>query len=311
MGFMLSFDIDAPVDNLAAFAREICPFPNYFPDPHYYNLLSANSSHHLQEHYISVQSSLSPKQLEDFTQSLRSTFGRHGRVSHGGVGVVALSLAILFDTVARKVKGEYVSDREPIPGLFLKDYRGYYPTVVYTISEYLRLVPHIANNPTRMKEESERCLEQIDAQYREWQEAFNQKKDIWPLYEDISAANIHFSYTLGMYLLTVTPSHYGKEQSVIGDVLFQLNCDPEEAANQFISKMHTYDKNIQDSIKDRGLDRESIRATLMKEFAETLFFRSIIVSLFKALETMGKAGKDQIKPYVEHFDLKGNALGKW
>lgn len=74
----------------------------------------------------------------------------------GGVGVVALSLAVLFDTLARQVRGEVVSNVGPIPGLFVKDPRGYYPPQVDTMSKYLRLVPHIANNPSRMKSETER-----------------------------------------------------------------------------------------------------------------------------------------------------------
>lgn len=142
--------------HLASLARDICPFPNYNPSPLFSNMLSVNSSLHLKNHYTAVQSSLTPKQLEDFTQGLRTTFGKEGKVSFGGVGIVALSLAVLFDTLARQVRGEWVSQSGPIPGLFFKDLRGYYPPHVYTVSEYLRLVPHIANNPTRMREETER-----------------------------------------------------------------------------------------------------------------------------------------------------------
>ncbi|XP_038550733.1 uncharacterized protein LOC119884385 [Micropterus salmoides] len=146
---------------LASVARDICPFPNYNPNPVFMNMLSMNSSFHLRNHYEAVQSSLTPKQLDDFTQGLRTTFGREGKVTLGGVGVVALSLAVLFDTLARQVRGEWVSDSGPIPGLFVKSLRGYYPPSVSTVSEYLRLVPHIANNPTRMREESERYLKQL------------------------------------------------------------------------------------------------------------------------------------------------------
>ena len=142
--------------HLASIARDICPFPDYNPSPHLGKMLSINSSLHLKDHYTAVQSSLTPTQLEDFTQSLRTTFGREGKVTYGGVGVVALSLAVLFDTLARQVRGEWVSDSGPIPGLFVKAIRGYYPPQVNAVSEYLRLVPHIANNPTRMREESER-----------------------------------------------------------------------------------------------------------------------------------------------------------
>lgn len=156
MGFILCPVKD--LANLASVARDICPFPNYNPSPLVTNMLSINSSLHLRNHYTAVQSSLTPKQLEDFTQGLRSTFGREGKVSLGGVGVVALSLAVLFDSLARQVRGEWVPESDPIPGLFVKEPRGYYPPQVYTVSEYLRLVPHIANNPTRMKEETKRYV---------------------------------------------------------------------------------------------------------------------------------------------------------
>ncbi|KAK2895716.1 hypothetical protein Q8A73_015204 [Channa argus] len=142
--------------HLASVAQNICPFPDYNPNPLFTNMLSINSSLHLRNHYKAVQSSLTSKQLEDFTRGLRTTFGREGKVTLGGVGVVALSLAVLFDTLAEQVKGKPVSDSGLIPGLFLKDLRGYYPPPVYTISKYLRLVPHIANNPIRMREETEK-----------------------------------------------------------------------------------------------------------------------------------------------------------
>ncbi|KAK2895715.1 hypothetical protein Q8A73_015203 [Channa argus] len=144
--------------HLASVARNICPFPNYNPNPLFTNMLSINPSLHLRNHYKAVQSSLTSKQLEDFTLGLRTTFGREGKVTLGGVGVVALSLAVLFDTLAEQVRGKPVSDSGLIPGLFLKDLRGYYPPPVYTISKYLRLVPHIANNPIRMREETERYI---------------------------------------------------------------------------------------------------------------------------------------------------------
>ncbi|KAE8291381.1 hypothetical protein D5F01_LYC10986 [Larimichthys crocea] len=147
--------------HLASLARDVCPFPNYNPNPLFVNMLSPNSSLHLRKHYMEVQSSLTPMQLEDFTQGLRRTFGKEGKVTLGGVGVVALSLAVLFDTLAKQAKGECLSDSGPIPGLFIKNQRGYYPPHVYTISEYLRLVPHIANNPTMMREETERYFKQL------------------------------------------------------------------------------------------------------------------------------------------------------
>lgn len=137
---------------LTSIARDVCPFPDYNPSPLFTNLLSMNSSLHLRNHYLAVQSSLNSQQLEDFNLRLRTIFGREGKVTLGGVGVVALSLAVLFDTLAGQVRGEWEPEAGPISSLFLKNPKGFYPPQVYTVSEYLRLVPYIANNPTKMKE---------------------------------------------------------------------------------------------------------------------------------------------------------------
>lgn len=141
---------------LASLARDVCPFPDYRPSPLFTNMLSKDSSLHLRSHYRAVQSSLDPQQLDDFTHRLRTIFGREGKVTLGGVGVVALSLAVLFDSVARQVRGQGDSEAGPIPGLFLRNPSGFYPPQVHTVSRYLRLVPYIANNPTRMREVTKR-----------------------------------------------------------------------------------------------------------------------------------------------------------
>lgn len=148
-----------PLSNLGpltSLARDVCPFPDYNPSPYFLNFLSVNSSLHLRNHYRAVQSSLDSQQLDDFNLKLRTIFGREGRVTLGGVGVVALSLAVLFDTLARQVRGEWEPERGPIASLFLKNPKGFYPPQVYTVSEYMRLVPYIANNPTQMKEATKR-----------------------------------------------------------------------------------------------------------------------------------------------------------
>lgn len=93
---------------LTAVAQDFCPFPDYSPSP-FIDILSANSSLLLSERYVTTQASLTPQQQQDFTQTLRE---HQGTVSYGGVWVVASSLAVLFDTVARQVKGEHVSDQE-------------------------------------------------------------------------------------------------------------------------------------------------------------------------------------------------------
>ncbi|MED6243446.1 hypothetical protein ATANTOWER_020244 [Ataeniobius toweri] len=218
--------------HLAAMARDICPFPNYTPNPHFMNMITADSASYLTEHYTVVQRFLSPKQLEDFTQSLKTTFGKEGKVTLGKVGVVALSLAVLFDTLAKQVRGETMSDMGPIPGFFIKEPSGYYPPHVYTMSKCLRLIPHIANNPTRMRQVTESCSTQLIADNN----AFKQlrQNNTLPYGEDITAINLMMGNTfeamLRIYLTqaTNTTLHLENkfERNLQNISAFSLNCDP-------------------------------------------------------------------------------------
>ena len=146
---------DDTSQHLISVAKDICPFPDYNPNPMFLTSLSINSSQHLSDHYAVVQGSLTPPQLDSFTQALRTTVGPQGIVNMGGTGVVALSLAVLFSSLARRVRGQCEPETGPLQGWFFKEEGGSYPPQVLLISDYLRLVPHIANNPARMREETE------------------------------------------------------------------------------------------------------------------------------------------------------------
>ncbi|XP_025755818.1 uncharacterized protein LOC112842745 [Oreochromis niloticus] len=229
----------ADASQLASFARGICSFPSYNPSPHFSQMLSINSSFYLKNHYKAVQTSLTPEQLEDFTRSLRTTFGREGKVTLGGVGVVALSLAVLFDTLVKQVRGEPVAESGPISGLFLKDLSGYYPPQVYTISRYLRLVPHIANNPSRMREVTERCILQLKADLQAIKKLG--EYHTLPLEEDVTLLNMHlsqfFETFLEIHLLRIkngTAEDFPSgDVTIQGSPIFNLNCDPEVADKDF------------------------------------------------------------------------------
>ncbi|XP_041847593.1 uncharacterized protein LOC121643990 [Melanotaenia boesemani] len=305
---------------LAAVARVICPFPNYTPHPHFTNMLSINSSHHLKEHYTAVQSSLTSKQLEDFTQGLRTTFGREGKVTLGGVGVVALSLAVLFDTLAKTVKGELVSDSEPIPGLFVKNPRGYYPPHVYTISKYLRLVPHIANNPTRMKQETERCIKHLDADTQ----VLNQMGEkLQHTTEDITVINFMLVYQVTLSLFVhLNRINNGTKDDVNrfrqtqvdnkGEGILNFNCDPEIADTEFLAEVEKSDNYTKESLQKckpkitavgERSDPESwllhVAGMELSNFI-LLNFGAVILSFSGDLLTQR-----------EDFDLRTNALGTW
>ncbi|XP_041658377.1 uncharacterized protein LOC121519647 isoform X3 [Cheilinus undulatus] len=289
---------------LSSLARDVCPFPDYTPNPLFTNMLSTNSSLHLRDHYTAVQSSLNPEQLEDFTQSLRRTFGREGSVSYGGVGVVALSLAVLFDTLAKQARGEWVPDSGPIPGLFFKDPRGYYPPHVYTISEYLRLVPHIANNPDRMREETERYMKRLTADDKSLQNL--KENHTLPINEDITFNNRvlakWFASSLNIHLLRLTngtADDLVRSNEKHSAITFNLNCDLETADKELKARVEKSDNSTQKAFSD-----------LMKngklwplQVAELMWWRNMYhLACEIGIDDDAKIAQK------EDFDLKVNAL---
>ncbi|XP_034559594.1 uncharacterized protein LOC117827189 [Notolabrus celidotus] len=303
------------VSYMSSIARDVCPFPDYTPSPLFTNMLSINSSLHLSNHYTAVQSSLNPKQLEDFTQSLRSTFGKEGRVSYGGVGVVALSLAVLFDTLAKQAKGEQVSDSGPIPGLFIKDVRGYYSPLVHTISEYLRLVPHIANNPTRMREEAKRYLLQIKIDYLSLEKmkedpSFQLNKSSLPFMQDTAVMNLAMAVVFSKVLRTHYLNINGTESDEImkfnpqlnDPPTYNLNCDPETADKEFVAAAQNLPAGFQNAFKNK-LPQST---PFLIQAAEADSWNSMFL-----LSSCSLGDVESRSPYREDFDLKANALWKW
>ncbi|XP_049889499.1 uncharacterized protein LOC126383102 [Epinephelus moara] len=297
--------------HIASIARDICPFPNYSPSPLFTDMLSINSSFHLRSHYMAVQSSLTPVQLEDFTQNLRTTFGREGKITLGGVGVVALSLAVLFDTLARQARGEWVPDSGPIPGLFVKDPRGYYPPYIYTASEYLRLVPHIANNPTRMMKETERYLWRLKADDQSLDKLG--ENHTLRLNEDITALNVilgrAFAFSLKLHLLrfkNITNDELRFDDRILpDDMIFNLNCDPEAADKEFLAEVQKSDNHTQEAFKRCKPDSD-IPTTWLQHFAHLVWLDAIYVPLYGNIHKHASLIAQR-----EDFDLKADALRKW
>nr|XP_033506820.1 uncharacterized protein LOC117272169 [Epinephelus lanceolatus] len=257
---------------------------------------------------MAVQSSLTPKQLEDFTQNLRTTFGREGKVTLGGVGVVALSLAMLFDTLARQARGEWVPDSGPIPGLFLKNVRGYYPPHVYTVSEYLRLVPYIANNPTRMKKESQRYLKQlkIDDQLLDKLGQNN----TFPEMDGTTVLNVvlgnFFAGSLKLHLYRIRNTTAKEVFRPNGQwpsayYIYNLNCDPETANKDFFVKMQKSVIHTREAFKSCE-PRSDLLNIARLEMVDVIFL------LFQAARYRSTAS---MIVHREDFDLKADALRKW
>ncbi|KAJ8247384.1 hypothetical protein GJAV_G00245770 [Gymnothorax javanicus] len=126
--------------------------PDYRMDRSFVSYLSPNSSTYLDSHYKEVRRALSPDRLGAFDHSLRATLGQNGTVKHGGVGVVALALSFLFDVLAQQAKNHFIvqifGEHQDVNSSGLE--------VGTVVIDYLNLVPLIANDPQRMKEETER-----------------------------------------------------------------------------------------------------------------------------------------------------------
>uniref|UniRef100_A0A0E9XY46 Uncharacterized protein n=1 Tax=Anguilla anguilla TaxID=7936 RepID=A0A0E9XY46_ANGAN len=130
------------------------------PDPQmdrtFTGYLSPNSSTHLSSDYMDVRRSLSPEQLGVFNHGLQATLGESGKVTQGGVGVVALALSFLFDVLAQQAKNQTGSTH------FIHQIFREHEEIGTVVSDYLRLVPLIANDPLRMMEETKRYEQRLN-----------------------------------------------------------------------------------------------------------------------------------------------------
>lgn len=102
-GRSLCLPSPATVQELFYVARDASIIPDISLDPVLTTFLSLDSSAALQHQYASLQRSMSREQHSAFSLSLTEKLGGSSRVTHGGVGVIALALSLLFDQVAQQV----------------------------------------------------------------------------------------------------------------------------------------------------------------------------------------------------------------
>ncbi|KAM8834457.1 E3 ubiquitin-protein ligase TTC3 [Synchiropus picturatus] len=143
------------VQELFSVARDANIIPDLSLDPVLTTFLSLDSSDALQHQYEFLQRSMSSEQQSNFTQTLTRELGGQ-RVTHGGVGVVALALSLLLDHVSQQVRGpsdRLVSTRRLRPkkifGIISSSRIG------RIIQNYLYLIPTIANDEDKMAETTE------------------------------------------------------------------------------------------------------------------------------------------------------------
>ena len=144
---------------------------------------------------------------------------------------------------AVEVKGQWVPESRPIPGLFMQEPGEPRLPFVPVVSEYLRLVPHIANNPARMREETERCLLKLEEMSQACQQNPNRGKVSGAYVFNLVLVNkIYMSLKLHhmrlsnatVYALTQLSPNFPND--ILGDkdnLLPPFNCDLEAANKEF------------------------------------------------------------------------------
>ncbi|CAL8307558.1 unnamed protein product [Lota lota] len=98
---------------------------------------------------------MTPEQLAAFRRNVTGELGGSSRVRHGGVGVVALALSVLFDLVAKKV-GDLRMTQETVQwatGCLFGIRRS--SRIGRIIHAYLRQIPGVANDVEGMAETTE------------------------------------------------------------------------------------------------------------------------------------------------------------
>lgn len=114
------------------------------------NYLSLNSSFALNVHFDAIQERLSKDQLAALEKNLTSMFNNRTKVTYGGVGVVALAMSFLLDTLAASVDGQTDGElTKPYQRIFGPDNSSEISSIT---SEYLRLVPGMINDEDMMAE---------------------------------------------------------------------------------------------------------------------------------------------------------------
>ncbi|KAK1805693.1 hypothetical protein P4O66_001958 [Electrophorus voltai] len=112
------------------------------------NYLSLNSSFALNFHYAAIQQSLSKEQLAVLDSNLTSVVRQRAKVSYGGVGVVALAMSLLLESLAAGMVGQIDGESlDPYQRIFGPDNSSVISSVV---REYLKLVPWTVNDSEGM-----------------------------------------------------------------------------------------------------------------------------------------------------------------
>ncbi|GAA6102486.1 uncharacterized protein LOC106904466 isoform X2 [Tachysurus ichikawai] len=283
------------------------------------NYLSLNSSFALNHQYGTIQEHLSKDQLAVLDSNLTSIFSKRNKVSYGGVGVVALAMSLLLDTLVDSVLGQTDEElMDPYQRIFGPDNSSEISSIT---REYLRLVPYMVNNSDMMAEMTDiydqklkhaliKLFESMTIEQRMSTAALKHWINGAAIHLHIrihgirllsvprgSAESLRLSYRTGLVRLVKLYASYVrrnvKERGPTQDPPFKagfLITEPNRKVRHRVSHISCQSQGIADAIVSRILEVQNIRAT------ETFFW---------------EAGRniDKLIQQKEHFELPtGNVI---
>ncbi|KAK2869007.1 hypothetical protein Q7C36_000878 [Tachysurus vachellii] len=276
------------------------------------NYLSLNSSFALNHQYCTIQERLSKDQFAVLDSNLTSIFSKRNKVSYGGVGVVALAMSLLLDTLVDSVLGQTDELMDPYQRIFGPDNSSEISSIT---REYLRLVPYMVNNSDMMAEMTDIYDQKLKYALIKLYESMTieQRMSTVALKHWINGAAIHLhirihgirllsvprgsaeslrlSYRTGLVRLVKLFASYVrrnvKERGPTQDPPFKagfLITEPNRKVRHRVSHIPCQSQGITDAIVSRILEVQNIRAT------ETFFW---------------EAGRniDELIQQKEHFEL--------
>ncbi|XP_061595158.1 uncharacterized protein LOC133459297 [Cololabis saira] len=144
----------ATVQELFSVSRDASIIPDISLDPVLTTFLSLDSSAALRHQYVFLQRGMTREWQSTFRLNLTEELGG-SRVTHGGVGVVALALSMLFEQVAQQVRTQgatvaHISTKRSKPNKIFGISAS--SRIGWIIHNYLGLIPGIANNQDKLAE---------------------------------------------------------------------------------------------------------------------------------------------------------------
>lgn len=140
------------------------------------------------------------------------------------------------------------------------------------------------------------------------------ENDTLPLKEDVTAVNVMLGQMFGVSLKAhLIRIENGTIHGIIipdtapTDIIWNLNCDPEAAEEEFLAEVQKYDRRTQEAFIRCTPKTEDVPTTWLQHVAQ-LVWRDVMLLPVIAV---GNDDGHSVITQREDFDLKANAVGKW